>query len=84
MWEEKETPAYDHALRAEALDPNDPVVQMILGRIEQYRRDFEQAGARLERARRLRLLEEIRKATGLGGRERKMGDVAERVRSTVT
>jgi len=53
LWEEKEKLAYEHALRAEALDPDDQIVQVILGRIEQYRRDFEQAGARLERARRL-------------------------------
>ena len=45
------TSAYEHALRAEALDPDDQIVQVILGRIEQYRRDFERAGARLERAR---------------------------------
>jgi len=31
-----------------------------------------------------RLLEEMRKATGLGGRDRKMGDTAERARTTVT
>jgi hypothetical protein len=30
------------------------------------------------------LLEEMRKATGLGGRARKMGDAAERARSAVT
>jgi hypothetical protein len=30
------------------------------------------------------LLAEMRKATGLGGRSRKMGDTAERARSTVT
>jgi hypothetical protein len=31
-----------------------------------------------------RLLEELRKATGLGGRDRKMGDAAERARTAVT
>ena len=31
-----------------------------------------------------RLLDEMRKATGLGGRDRKMGDAAERARSAVT
>ncbi|HET9606411.1 MAG TPA: hypothetical protein VFO87_05130, partial [Nitrospira sp.] len=53
LWEEKEKLAYEHALRAEALDPDDQIVQVILGRIEQYRRDFEKAGTRLERAWRL-------------------------------
>ena len=51
LWEEKEKLAYEHALKAEALDPDDQIVQVILGRIEQYRRDFDKAGARLERAR---------------------------------
>jgi TolB-like protein len=50
LWEQKEKLAYEHAIRAEALDANDPVVQLILGRIEQYRRDYDQAGPRLERA----------------------------------
>jgi hypothetical protein len=31
-----------------------------------------------------RLLDEMRKATGLGGRDRKMGDSAERARTAVT
>jgi TolB-like protein len=132
LWEEKEKLAYDHALRAEALDPDDHIVQIILGRIEQYPRDFEeihctilcgQPGAtgrgdtilddqaRQAYRQRLReidqelaeaerdndpgrcaliekerqqLLEELRKATGLGGRERKIGDVTERMRSAVT
>ncbi|HEY5704766.1 MAG TPA: hypothetical protein VIS96_04250 [Terrimicrobiaceae bacterium] len=50
LWEEKEKLAYEHALQAEALDPDDQIVQVILGRIEQYRRDFDKAGVRLERA----------------------------------
>jgi len=52
-WEEKERLAYEYAAQAEALDPNDPIVQVILGRIEQYRREFERAAPRLERARNL-------------------------------
>ncbi len=53
LWEEKERLAYDHATQAEALDPDDALVQMILARIEQYRREFDRAGPRLELARRL-------------------------------
>ncbi len=52
-WEEKERLAYEHAVRAEALDPNDAVVQVILGRIELYRREFARAGPRFDRARQL-------------------------------
>lgn len=52
-WEASEKAAYTHALRAEELDPNDALVQMILARIEQYRRDFDRAASRLERARML-------------------------------
>lgn len=37
-WEEKERLAYACAQRAAALDPDDPLVQVILGKIEQYRR----------------------------------------------
>ncbi len=49
-WETKERLAYDFALKAEHLDPDDATVQLILGRIEQYRRQFETAGLRLDRA----------------------------------
>lgn len=49
-WEEKEKAAYDCAQRAEALDPDDPLVLMILGKIEQYRRQHELAEARYRRA----------------------------------
>lgn len=49
-WEEKENLAYDAAIQAEALDPDDAVTQLILGRIEQYRRQFDRADHRFERA----------------------------------
>ncbi len=48
-WEVKEKAAYECALRAEALDPDDPIVQMILGKIEQYRRQHALAEARYYR-----------------------------------
>jgi TolB-like protein len=48
-WEEKERLAYEAAVRAEALDPHDAEVQIILARIEQYRRLFDRVGPRLER-----------------------------------
>ncbi|HSJ01091.1 MAG TPA: hypothetical protein VK956_01505, partial [Verrucomicrobium sp.] len=50
QWAEKEQAAYDCARQAEALDPNDQLVQVILGRIEQYRRQFDSAATRFERA----------------------------------
>jgi TolB-like protein len=49
-WEAKETAAYDCAKQAEALDPDDPVVQVILAKIEQYRRQHGHAEARYRRA----------------------------------
>lgn len=49
-WETKEKAAYECALRAEALDPDDPVVQVILAKIEQYRRQHDLAEARYRRA----------------------------------
>ncbi|HUG09706.1 MAG TPA: hypothetical protein VMM36_01775 [Opitutaceae bacterium] len=49
-WESSEKACYDHAMRAEALDPDDAVCQVILARIEQYRREFDRAAARLEHA----------------------------------
>lgn len=52
-WEKKEKAAYDCALQAEALDPNDPVVQVILAKIEQYRRQHDLAKVRYRRALRL-------------------------------
>jgi TolB-like protein len=49
-WEEKEKAAYKHARLAEALDPDDAVVQVILAKIEQYRRQHAAAEARYRRA----------------------------------
>jgi TolB-like protein len=49
-WEAKEKAAYEYARRAEALDPDDPVVQVILAKIEQYRRQHAEAEARYRRA----------------------------------
>ena len=49
-WEAKEKAAYECARRAEALDSDDAVVQVILGKIEQYRRQHAAAEARYRRA----------------------------------
>ena len=49
-WEAKEKLAYDCAKEAEALDPDDPLVQVILARVEQYRRNHQSAEARYRRA----------------------------------
>ena len=46
-WEAKEKAAYECARRARALDPDDAVVQVILGKIEQYRRQHAAAGGAL-------------------------------------
>ncbi|HEY5793059.1 MAG TPA: hypothetical protein VIS74_07160, partial [Chthoniobacterales bacterium] len=48
-WGENEQRAYDCARRAEALNPDDALVQIILVRVEQYRREFARAAPRLER-----------------------------------
>lgn len=50
QWETQERLAYEAASQAEALDPGDAMTQVILGRIEQYRRQFDRAAPRLERA----------------------------------
>jgi len=49
-WEEKESRAYDCAKQAEVLDPDDALVQVILAKIEQYRREHQSAEARYRRA----------------------------------
>lgn len=49
-WEAKEKAAYECARRAEALDPDDAIVQVILAKIEQYRRQHAPAEARYRRA----------------------------------
>lgn len=50
QWEEKERLAYEAAEQAARLDPADALAQLILGRIEQYRRQHDRAAARLHRA----------------------------------
>jgi TolB-like protein len=52
-WEAKEKAAYECAQRAEALDPEDCIVQVIMAKIEQYRRQHGLAEARYRRALRL-------------------------------
>jgi TolB-like protein len=52
-WEAKEKAAYECARHAEALDPDDAIVQVILAKIEQYRRQHAGAEARYRRALRL-------------------------------
>jgi TolB-like protein len=49
-WEEKERSAYESAKQAEALDPDDPLVLVILGKIEHYRRQHGLAETRYRRA----------------------------------
>ncbi len=53
LFEDKEQMAYENAVRAEALDPNDATVQLILARVEQYRREFARAIPRMERGEQL-------------------------------
>jgi TolB-like protein/tetratricopeptide (TPR) repeat protein len=49
-WDEKERRAYDYAVRAAALDDSDGMVQVVLGRILVYRRQFDEAAHHLDRA----------------------------------
>ena len=49
-WDETEALAYEHALRAAALDDSDAHVQIVLGRVLLYRREFAQAEQRIARA----------------------------------
>lgn len=49
-WGETERRSFEFAEQAEALDPKDQVVQIILGRIQQYRRRFETAEQHFQRA----------------------------------
>lgn len=48
-WEEGERLAYEYALRAAELDPDDHLAHAVLGRIEIYRRNYAQGRWRLER-----------------------------------
>ncbi len=49
-WAETGRQSFEFAERAAALDPNDQTVQIILGRIQQYRRHFATAEHHLQRA----------------------------------
>ena len=50
QWDEKEALAYEHAVRAAALDDADALVQIVLGRVLLYRREFAQAEQRIAHA----------------------------------
>jgi TolB-like protein len=50
QWDEKERLAHDYARHAVTLDGNDPMVQVVLGRILVYRRRYDEAAHHLERA----------------------------------
>jgi TolB-like protein len=49
-WDETERQAYDHAARAARLDNGDAMVQVVLGRILMYRRQFDEAAYHVDRA----------------------------------
>ena len=49
-WDEKERLAHEYAQRALALDETDAMVQIVLGRILVYRRQFDEAAHHVERA----------------------------------
>jgi TolB-like protein len=49
-WDETERLAYEYADRAAQLDDSDAIVQVVLGRILLYRRFFDEAAYRVERA----------------------------------
>lgn len=50
LWDDKERLAFEHARRAAALDDRDAVVQLVLGRILLYRREFDEAARHVDRA----------------------------------
>ncbi len=50
QWETTERKAYDYAMRANQLDDSDHLVQMILGRILLFRRQFDLAAQHLNRS----------------------------------
>jgi TolB-like protein/tetratricopeptide (TPR) repeat protein len=50
LWDEKERLAFDHAQRAVDLDDRDALIQIVLGRILLYRRQFEEAARHVDRA----------------------------------
>jgi TolB-like protein len=50
LWDEKERLAFDYARRAAELDDRDALVQLVLGRILAYRRQFDEAARHVDRA----------------------------------
>ena len=50
QWDEKERLAHEYARRALALDETDAMVQIVLGRILVYRRQYDEAAHHVERA----------------------------------
>jgi len=50
LWDEKERLAFDHARRAVTLDDRDALVQLVLGRIHLYRRQFDEAEHHVKRS----------------------------------
>lgn len=50
LWDDKERLAFDHARRAADLDDRDALVQLVLGRILLYRRQFDEAARHVDRA----------------------------------
>ena len=49
-WDETERLSYEYARRAAALDENDAIVQVVLGRLQLYRRRFDEAAFHVDRA----------------------------------
>jgi tetratricopeptide (TPR) repeat protein len=50
IWKESETEAFEAARRAVELEPRDPVVHVVLGRIHLYRREWEPARSHYDQA----------------------------------
>jgi TolB-like protein/Tfp pilus assembly protein PilF len=50
LWDEKERLAFEYARRAAELDDRDGLVQLVLGRIFAYRRQFDEAARHVDRA----------------------------------
>jgi len=50
LWDEKERLAYENARRAADLDDQDALIQLVLGRIQLYRRNFDEAARHVDRA----------------------------------
>jgi TolB-like protein/tetratricopeptide (TPR) repeat protein len=50
LWDEKERLAFEHARRAASLDDRDALIQLVLGRVLLYRRQFDEAARHVDRA----------------------------------